>query len=84
VGKIYSSQGFEKSCLISVNITAMVMVPCYISIPAVKLLARNDANMKTLVDLGALELLVEMAKIGDDGEQFGKLLNRKKRMVKIF
>jgi hypothetical protein len=37
-------------------------------------LARNDTNTKTLVDLGVLELLVEMARIGDEGEQYGKYL----------
>lgn len=36
----------------------------------VKLLARNDANMKMLVDLGALELLVELGKTGDKAEQY--------------
>ncbi|XP_060569404.1 uncharacterized protein LOC132727835, partial [Ruditapes philippinarum] len=36
----------------------------------VKLLARNDTNIKTLVELGALELLVEMARIGDEDEQY--------------
>ncbi|XP_053382962.1 uncharacterized protein LOC123539905 isoform X2 [Mercenaria mercenaria] len=36
----------------------------------VRMLARNDANMKTLVDLGALELLVELGRTGDNAEQY--------------
>jgi hypothetical protein len=34
-------------------------------------LARNDANKKLLVDLGALELLVELGRTGDLDEQSG-------------
>ena len=39
---------------------------------AIRTLARNDANKKLLVHLGALELLVELMK-GDEEEQTGKL-----------
>ncbi|XP_053382963.1 uncharacterized protein LOC128549690 [Mercenaria mercenaria] len=35
----------------------------------VRMLARNDANMKTLVNLGSLELLVELGRTGDQAEQ---------------
>ena len=38
---------------------------------AVRFLARNDANKKLLVELGALELLVKMGNIGNHDEQFG-------------
>ncbi|XP_060579608.1 uncharacterized protein LOC132736486, partial [Ruditapes philippinarum] len=43
---------------------------CHESVFIVKLLTRNDTNTKTLVDLGVLELLVEMARTGDEGEQY--------------
>ena len=39
-------------------------------VSAIKLLARNDNNKKLLVELGALELLVELAK-GTIEEQIG-------------
>ena len=40
-------------------------------ISAIRTLARNDANKKLLVQLGALELLVELSK-GDEDEQTGR------------
>ena len=40
-----------------------------------KLLARNDTNKKLLVELGALELLVELAK-GSIEEQIGTSVDR--------
>ena len=51
----------------------LIMLICFSSSPVVKLLARNDANVKTLVELGALELLVELGKTGDEDEQYGKV-----------
>lgn len=39
---------------------------------AVRTLARNDGNKKLLAELGALELLVELGKNGNTGEQYGK------------
>ena len=42
-------------------------------ISAVKMLARNDANKKLLVEVGALELLVKLAE-GDVEEQIGMYL----------
>ena len=35
-------------------------------------LARNDENKKTLIDLGALELLVEMGRTGSEHELHGE------------
>ena len=40
------------------------------------MLARNDTNKKLLVELGALELLVELAK-GSIEEQIGKNVSKK-------
>jgi len=36
------------------------------------MLARNDANKKLLVDLGALEPLVELGQTGNEDEQCGR------------
>ena len=52
------------------------------SIKAIKLLARNDANVKTLVELGAFELLVELGRTGDKDEQYGKYFFRKAKKMK--
>ena len=43
-------------------------------ISAVKKLARNDANKKLLVEVGALELLVKLAE-GNVEEQLGRSLS---------
>jgi hypothetical protein len=89
VEKKFSRQGWMKAAKLKIKQKLRIRtLECndsiYFSIPAVKLLARNDANMKTLVELGALELLVEMARIGDDSEQYGEFSYRKKRNMKSF
>ena len=48
----------------------MLIHEIFLSVTAIKMLARNDANKKLLVQLGALPLLKELAE-GNTDEQAG-------------